>query len=80
MRACERVCIINTQQEIADVVGSGSTDKILRVSGNLEDLPKNQKAAAEHATGFKAPIYNVWKKQNKSHSLKLISGKQKAGF
>ncbi len=36
-----------TQQEIADAVGCDPTDKILRVSGNTENLPKNQKASAD---------------------------------
>ena len=40
----------HTQEEIAEAVGLNPTDKALRVSGNLEDLPKNQKSAAEHAT------------------------------
>jgi len=41
-----------TQEEIADAVGCHPTDKVLRVSGNLEDLPKNQQSLATHATDF----------------------------
>ena len=49
----------HTQEQIAEAVGLHPTDKALRVSGNLADLPKNQKAAADHATDFDPPIYNV---------------------
>lgn len=55
-----------TQEQIAEAVGLHPTDKALRISGNLEDLPKNQKAAAEHATDFEVPIYNIWKQQAKT--------------
>jgi hypothetical protein len=34
------------QQEIADAVGVNPTDKCLRLSGNLDTCPKNQKLAA----------------------------------
>ncbi len=59
----------NTQQEIADAVGVDPTDKILRVSGNAEELPNNQKSAADHATDFDPPLYNVWKQQSKSNKV-----------
>jgi len=36
----------HTQQEIADAVGVNPTDKCLRLSGNLDTCPKNQKLAA----------------------------------
>ena len=55
-----------TQEEIAKSVGVDTTDKILRVSGNLADLPNNQKPQAEHLTDFEPPIYNVWKQQKKT--------------
>jgi hypothetical protein len=55
-----------TQQEIADELGLDATDKAVRVSGNVADLPKNQKAAADHATDFDPPIYNIWKQQKKT--------------
>lgn len=55
-----------TQEEIAADVGCDPTDKALRVSGNSEDLPKNQKAASDHATDFDPPIYNVWKQQERT--------------
>lgn len=50
-----------TQEEIAEAVGLNTTDKSLRVSGNSAELPKNQKAAADHLTDFDVPLYNVWK-------------------
>jgi hypothetical protein len=42
------------QQEIADAVGVNPTDKCLRLSGNLDTCPKNQKLAAlfEEAIGW----------------------------
>ena len=55
-----------TQQEIADEVGISATDKALRVSGKEYLKTKNQQAAADHATDFDPPIYNVWKQQTKS--------------
>jgi len=39
-------CPGHTQQEIADAVGVNPTDKCLRLSGNLDTCPKNQKLAA----------------------------------
>jgi hypothetical protein len=32
-------------------------------------LPENLKAAANHATDFDPPLYNVWKQQEKSAGL-----------
>jgi hypothetical protein len=49
----------HTQEEIAEAVGLNATDKALRISGNPEELPKNQKSAADHLTDFDPPIYNV---------------------
>jgi hypothetical protein len=50
----------------AKAAPSDPTDKALRISGNEFRGTKNQKAAAEHATDFEAPLYNVWKQQSKS--------------
>ena len=33
---------------------------------DLPKLSKSAKAAAEHATGFTVPIYNIWKQQEKA--------------
>jgi len=35
-------------------------------NGNLAILPKPDQSAAEHATDFEPPIYNVWKQQTKT--------------
>ena len=56
----------HTQEEIAEAEDLNPTDKVLRISGNLADLPKNQKAAAEHVTDFEPPLYNIWKQQTKT--------------
>jgi len=63
-----------TQQEIGDAVGlSRETIKDWEKDfGEKRDSPETtkitaaQRAAAEHATDFDAPIYNVWKWQTKS--------------
>ena len=60
----------NTQGEIAEAVGLNPTDKALRVSGNMVELPKNQKPAAEHLTDFELPLYNIWKQQQKTDGSK----------
>jgi DNA-binding XRE family transcriptional regulator len=59
-----------TQQEIADAVGvdvksRAFTDTFLQF-GNVASLQKTQQSAAEHATDFDVPIYNVWKQQTKT--------------
>ena len=57
-----------TQQEIADAVGvpQKEVDRSLSQFGSVSDLTKTQQSAAEHATDFEVPIYNVWKQQTKS--------------
>lgn len=57
-----------TQEEIA-----GAENVPRRTIADLEDgfgeignLAKSAKAAAEHATDFDPPIYNIWKQQTKS--------------
>jgi hypothetical protein len=58
----------HTLQEIAEKVGL-DTAQVMRVCCEMADLPKLNKptrAAAEHATDFEPPIYNIWKQQTKS--------------
>ena len=54
--------------EIAE--SAGCDEKHVRdVIGEMADLPKlrkDQQSAADHATDFDVPIYNVWKQQAKS--------------
>jgi hypothetical protein len=38
-------------------------DTVSEICRNLAELPKSDKAAADHATDFDPPIYNVWKQQ-----------------
>jgi hypothetical protein len=41
--------------------------------GKFSDLAKSDQAAAEHATGFEPPIYNIWKwREGKFHNLFTI--------
>lgn len=58
-----------TQEEIAEAEGLHPNDKNVRVSGNLEDMPNNQKSAASHEIDFAPPIYNIWKQQEKSNGV-----------
>ena len=39
----------------------------------MATLPKHQEqqAAAEHATDFEAPIYNVWKQQTRTVGIRI---------
>lgn len=55
-----------TQAEIAAAEGVDQTTVGDVVSGKTADLPQSLKAAAEHATDFEPPIYNVWKQQEKT--------------
>ena len=58
----------HTQEEIAGAVGcpqQTAADRITE-SGKLANLGKSDRAAAEHATDFDPPIYNIWKQQTKT--------------
>jgi transcriptional regulator with XRE-family HTH domain len=56
-----------SQSEIADAVGltQGEIAKSIP-NGDIAELNKSQQSAADHATDFDVPIYNVWKQQAKS--------------
>ena len=43
-----------------------SLDETFAENGNIANLGKTQQSAADHATDFDVPIYNVWKQQTKS--------------
>jgi len=59
----------HTQQEIADAVGVDETDKSLRVSGNLEALPKYQKLSALHEDAdWAPPLYDIWNVDRNNNS------------
>jgi len=53
-----------TQEEIAEREGISKME-VSRVCNEMANLPKSYKAAAEHATDFTVPVYNVWKQQRK---------------
>lgn len=57
-----------TTDEIADATGSSKADVsgVCSKMASLPNLNKLGQAAAEHATDFEPPIYNVWKQQSKS--------------
>jgi len=58
----------HTQEEIAETVGvpRRTVGDNFGEFGNVANLAKTQQSAAEHATDFTPPIYNIWKQQTKS--------------
>ena len=61
-----------TVDEIAEEVGltKQAISLVCQETADLPKLDKPQQAAAEHATDFDTPIYNVWKQQTKSEGSK----------
>lgn len=60
-----------TQEEIAAQVGAPQRTVAdwLESFSDFGNLAESAKSAANHATDFTAPIYNVWKQQEKSNSV-----------
>jgi hypothetical protein len=58
-----------TQQEIAEAIGipRKTVDDTFGESGEIAKLAKTDQSAAEHATDFTPPIYNIWKQQEKTN-------------
>jgi len=58
-----------TQQEIADAIGipRKTVDDTFGESGEIAKLAKTDQSAAEHATDFTPPIYNIWRQQEKTN-------------
>lgn len=59
-------------EDIATETGASKSDVDRVVSGFSQNgksavLGKSEVAAADHATDFDAPIYNIWKQQEKSN-------------
>ena len=72
-----------TLQEIADDVGmtAKGVSEVIEEMASLPKLQKPQQVAADHATGFDPPIYNVWKLQEalrkedaKKNTQKVVAG------
>ena len=62
-----RKATLRDAKGIADVLGATRDDvRCLGDLGNIAKLPKPDKSAAEHATDFTVPIYNVWRRQCKT--------------
>jgi transcriptional regulator with XRE-family HTH domain len=56
-----------SQSEIAEAVGLTQGEIAKNIpNGNIAELNKTQQSAADHASDFDVPIYNVWKQQTKS--------------
>lgn len=55
-------------EEIAESenIVKSTVSEVCSVFADLQKANKSDKAAAEHATDFKPPIYNIWKQQEKS--------------
>lgn len=60
-----------TNQEIADSedLTKQAIDLICQEFESLQKFDKSSQAAAEHATDFTTPIYNIWKQQTKSEGV-----------
>ena len=58
-----------TQQEIANAVGitKQAVEQVCQETAGLPKLDKVDQSAAEHATDFTPPIYNIWKQQEKTN-------------
>jgi hypothetical protein len=54
-----------TQEEIASREGV-TKETVSEVCQKMADLPKPDRSAADHATDFDPPIYNVWKQQERT--------------
>jgi hypothetical protein len=56
-----------TQEQIAGELSISQGEVAKNIpSGDIAVLNKSDRAAAEHATDFDPPIYNVWKQQEKT--------------
>jgi transcriptional regulator with XRE-family HTH domain len=58
----------HTTEEIAELVGvdKAEVSRLCCKTAELPNFNKLQQSAAEHATDFDAPIYNIWKQQTKT--------------
>jgi hypothetical protein len=63
-RIFEMACA--TQEEIAAACDCSVEPVKTVIADYSANLPKNLKAAAEHAIDFDPPIYNIWKQQEKT--------------
>lgn len=61
----------HTQQEIADAVGGARKTVDDQIASFGETVLQNQtaKTRADHAVDFTPPIYNVWKRQEKTNAV-----------
>ena len=59
----------HSMQEIADAVGVHK-DTVSEICRKFPELENSDKAAAEHATDFDPPLYNVWKQQERTAGSK----------
>lgn len=55
----------HSTDEIADAMGVAKST-VSELCSEIPSLEKSNKAAADHATDFDVPIYNIWKQQEKS--------------
>jgi len=70
-RIFERWMACWTLEEIASAEGMTrqAVDEVCQIFANWQKLDKLDRAAAEHATDFDPPIYNIWKQQEKSDAV-----------
>lgn len=60
-----------TAEEIAEATGitKQAVNDVCQEMANLPKLDKPDRAAAEHASDFDPPIYNIWRKQSKTNEV-----------
>ena len=60
----------HTQEEIAERENV-TKETVSTICQEMAELPKSDKASADHATEFSPPIYNIWKQQDAHVRLAL---------
>jgi hypothetical protein len=61
-----RACWTNEENAESEGVSVQPVKEVVDENADLQKHPKPHRAAAEHATDFDPPIYNIWKQQDKS--------------
>jgi len=49
-------------------------ETVSKVCQEMANLPKSDKASADHLTDFAPPIYNIWKFKEKTRGTRLPAG------
>jgi hypothetical protein len=67
--------------EIAEATGASKADVsgVCSKMAGLPNLNKVDQSAAEHATDFTPPIYNIWKQQEKTNGSSHFGNSETCG-